>query len=382
MTPVKAERKINYEFKILYFWGIVFIVACHCGYGGLSLGYEWFYPGAFHLALFAFASGYFYQPKAEAAIGKFIWKKVLSLLLPMYLWNVFYGILVTILHPYGFTIGGEFNLYNLFIAPLNSGHQFGFNFPTWFVFPLFTIQVFNVLFRKLIRIFGKVNEYLIFAIYLLIGFVGAYLAAEGWHSGWYVHAVRSMYLLPFYTLGTLYKEKLEKRDNLNSILYFAILFVLQLIIIVKYKGIYYVTLVWGLGFDKGTVVTPYIVALLGIAFWLRISKLLTPMMKKSKLVMTIANNTFSIMNHHILGFFVLNTVFALVSKYTGFFNSFNWDSYYSQVQYAFQPRGLAQFKFIYLVVGLLFPLGIKFTTDFIKTKFKNRFTQLRKNQEN
>ena len=114
MTPVKAERKINYEFKILYFWGMVFIVACHCGYGGLSLAYEWFYPGAFHLALFAFASGYFYKSRAEEHVGRFIWKKVLSLLLPMYLWNVFYGIFVMIIHPYGFTIGGEFNLYNLY----------------------------------------------------------------------------------------------------------------------------------------------------------------------------------------------------------------------------------------------------------------------------
>ena len=357
---------------------MVFIVACHCGYGGLSLAYEWFYPGAFHLALFAFASGYFYSSKAEKSVGGYILKKAKSLLLPMYLWNVFYGVLVTILHTQGFTIGGEITLENLLLKPLISGHQFGFNFPTWFVFPLFTVQVFNILFRKVWSIFGKVNEYVVFVIYLIIGFVGAYLAAEGWNSGWNVHAVRSMYLLPFYTLGTLYKEKLEKHDKLNSLLYFVILFILQLLVIVKYDGIYYITLVWGLGFDKGTVLTPYLVAVLGIAFWLRISKLLTPIMKKSKFVMAVADNTFSIMNHHILGFFVLNTGFALISKYTGFFQSFNWESFYSKVQYAFQPRGLAQFRILYLAVGLLFPLGITYAGKFIKKQWNKYISNKKK----
>ena len=69
------EKKINYQFKILYFFGILFIVACHCSYGGISLGYEWFYPGAFHLALFAFGSGYFYKTSSEDHILAYIWKK-------------------------------------------------------------------------------------------------------------------------------------------------------------------------------------------------------------------------------------------------------------------------------------------------------------------
>ena len=81
------EKKINYQFKILYFFGILFIVACHCSYGGISLGYEWFYPGAFHLALFAFGSGYFYKTSSEDHILAYIWKKFKHLMVPVLLWN-------------------------------------------------------------------------------------------------------------------------------------------------------------------------------------------------------------------------------------------------------------------------------------------------------
>lgn len=55
------NKKVNYKFKFLYTIGIIFIVAGHCKNGGISIFYEWFPPYSFHLALFMFASGYFYN---------------------------------------------------------------------------------------------------------------------------------------------------------------------------------------------------------------------------------------------------------------------------------------------------------------------------------
>ena len=54
------ENKENIQFRILYFIGIILIVANHAGNGSISLAYEWFPAYSFHLGLFIFASGYFF----------------------------------------------------------------------------------------------------------------------------------------------------------------------------------------------------------------------------------------------------------------------------------------------------------------------------------
>lgn len=68
-------EKIDYRFKILYAIGMVIIVAGHCWNGGISLFYEWFPPYAFHLPLFAFASGYFYKNSHEGGAKSIFGKK-------------------------------------------------------------------------------------------------------------------------------------------------------------------------------------------------------------------------------------------------------------------------------------------------------------------
>lgn len=67
---------IDYRFKILYAIGIIFVVIGHCGGGGINILSDWFPPYAFHLQLFAFASGYFYKSSSEEYIGKYILKKL------------------------------------------------------------------------------------------------------------------------------------------------------------------------------------------------------------------------------------------------------------------------------------------------------------------
>lgn len=80
---------IDYRFKILYAIGIIFVVIGHCGGGGINILSDWFPPYAFHLQLFAFASGYFYKSSSEEYIGKYILKKIKTLLVPLYCWNFF-----------------------------------------------------------------------------------------------------------------------------------------------------------------------------------------------------------------------------------------------------------------------------------------------------
>ena len=105
MSEQDGIKNIDYRFKILYALGIVFVAAGHCGRGGVSLLYDWFPPGAFHLGLFVFSSGYFYKSQSEDNIVQYIFKKVKKLILPMYLWNFFYAGVVFSLKYVGFTIG-------------------------------------------------------------------------------------------------------------------------------------------------------------------------------------------------------------------------------------------------------------------------------------
>ena len=58
-------KRINIQFKILYAIGILFIVSGHYFNGGINFFFDWFKPYAFHVGLFVFCSGYFYQKENE-----------------------------------------------------------------------------------------------------------------------------------------------------------------------------------------------------------------------------------------------------------------------------------------------------------------------------
>lgn len=174
---MNEKNEINYKFKFLYAIGIILVVAGHCKNGGISIAYDWFPPYAFHLGLFMFASGYFYKEKNEDNIKGYIWKKIKKLIIPMFVWNLIYGIFDYILKQKGFSIGGELSFDNLVINPIFNGHQFIFNMGSWFLVPLFCIEVFNVLFRKLLnKIYKKnISEYFYAVLYFILGFIGVYL---------------------------------------------------------------------------------------------------------------------------------------------------------------------------------------------------------------
>lgn len=110
------KKKIDYRFKILYAVAILMVVAGHCDGGGISLDFaQWFPYEGIHLALFTFCSGYFFKDAALKRPGRYVCKKLRTLILPMYGYTIAYGLLVRLLHRWGFQIGGKFNLHNILI---------------------------------------------------------------------------------------------------------------------------------------------------------------------------------------------------------------------------------------------------------------------------
>lgn len=370
--------KTDYRFKFLYLIGILSIIISHCGSGGIDLLYNWFPFNSFFLALFAFTSGYFFRESRTEHTAKYILYKFKKLIIPLYLYNLFYGILVALLRPFGFTIGGELTLHNLFIEPLKTGHQFAYNLPCWFVIPLFMIEVFFILLYKLLKICRlKINDWFLFLLALSLGLTGVYLAKCGYNTGWWLTLTRFLYFVPFYSLGTLYKNKLEKIDTAPNILYFSFIFILQLLIITIYGQPVSYSIVWCNNFTNN-IFMPFIIGITAIAFWLRVGRILVPVLKDSKWLKVITDNSYSIMANQILGFMIIKTIFAVISRYTPLCRDFDMALYKTDIWYFYRPRGLFQWEILYIAAGIAIPVMIRFLLNGMKKITTTQYKKIRK----
>lgn len=369
--------EVNLQFKLLSAIGIIIIVSGHCYHGGISLAYEWFPTYSFNLALLVFISGYFYKPAHEEHFLKYIGKRAKRLVIPAYLWNIVYGLFILLMSNFGYTIGAEVNAYNLFLMPFVDGEAFLYNLGSWFVYPLFCVCVFNVLFRRLLRLVKLDNEYLIMIIYLAVGIIGIQLSIDNATTGikgLLLLLLRTMFFLPCFQFGRLYKAKLEQHDKLNSIAYFAIIFGVQLIILTFFKDLEYTPSKCS-GFDNGFIV-PYLTAITGIAFWLRVSKLLTPIIKNWKFIRLIADNTYSIMIHQMIGYMCVKWLFYLVSVLTPLFADFNVNQLKTSIWYYYLPNGLQQYGMLYLAGGIFVPILIKKLCDLASKPIKKKLQSI------
>lgn len=352
--PDKSS-KTDYRFKILYALGMLFIVAGHCDSGGISLFYDWFPPYSFHLGLFAFCSGYFFKEQALRSVKAYCIKKVRRLLLPLYLWNVFYALLILILEKWGFTIGAGINLNDLFLLPIVNGHHFIYNMGAWFVIPLFMIQIYTIGIRYLLRKFeSPYKEHFLFSLYMILGFIGIQLANSGYNVGWWLVLVRMLFFLPFYGVGIYYKNILEKFDHIPNSLYFLVIFTIQLLVAMRYGCIPTYTPSWCNDFVHGPFL-PYIVGFCGISFWIRVARILEPVIGNGKIVNLIANNTFSIMVNQFLGFMILKAGFALL-QLVDIISDFDMYRFKTDIWYFYIPCDIRNTLILYLIAGIGIPI--------------------------
>lgn len=363
------EKSVDYRFKVLYAVAMIMVVCSHCYGGGVSvLLNDWFPYMGHHLALFAFGSGYFYKDSSENNSIRYVGKKIKTLIIPLYVYTIIYGLFVQVMRTKGFTIGGPFNFHNVVLAPLNDGHQFVYTTGGWFVVPLFLVEVYTVFVRKLVhKISKKVPEIVFLLLSVVLGLVGNTLACNGFTFDWWVVLIRMLYFLPFYSFGIFYNRVLEKYDKLPSFWYFTILFIIRGAIIYYYgTNIAYIPS-WCRDFTEGPVM-PMIIGLLGIALWMRISTVMEPVLGRSKWINLIADNTYSIMMNQFLGFMFVKTLFAGLSKYAHIFQDFDWASYKSDISWYFKPRSLDYSLIIYVVAGIAVSIIIQKIIDFVKAR--------------
>lgn len=323
-VPPAAPSAADPTFKMLYVLAIIMIVDGHVGssdyldFNGL-LRYQ-----NYHIALFMFVSGYFLN--LTRGYKEFFARKTLRLLVPLYLWNAAYGALCWYLNRHqGFALGGEFNLYNLLYAPLVDGHRFIYNMASWFLVPLFLVQAVGFL---LLRPFAPsaarraaltpsarpqpgsffLPAVIFFVLSLALGcFALAYAPENHGARTLALTALRTLYFMPAFAFGFLYRHVLAKYDTVATPLYLFIVLAALTCLTQKFPGYNHIPS-W---LDTVDAPAPaiYAISLLAVLFWLRVARVLSPLLVRSRPLQYIANHTFDIMMHHFAGFMLAKALF-------------------------------------------------------------------------
>ena len=115
-----AKKGENLTMRALYLMAILFVVDGHTTLGDMFDMDSLFRYYSFHLMLFAFGSGYFFSLKGSFLSD--LCRRAKKMLLPLYLWNVVYGVGAAALRRFGgFEFGEPLSAYTLLLAPLLDG---------------------------------------------------------------------------------------------------------------------------------------------------------------------------------------------------------------------------------------------------------------------
>lgn len=360
LSPREGE---NMVMRALYLMAIVFVVDGHTTLGDLFSMDGLFRYYSFHLMLFAFGAGYFFR--FHGGVLRDVAARAGRLLVPLYVWNIVYGVGAALLRCFGgFEIGAPLNAYTLLLAPLADGEHFVWNLGAWFIFPLFLAQVIYSLLRCASRAFAGDNEVLTFLACLLLGSAAVELCHAGRQDVLPLFLNRALILLPGYASGQLYRRCLEKRDTLPTVPYLMGLVVLRALLCVRYENLAY--LLSSCTYFTCGAFGVYAGGALAVAFFLRLSRLLAPFVAKSRLALYASRHTFDIMMHHFMGFFALNSVFLILNALGLGAADFSVKSFRTQYNYNYAPGGRAEWDVLYLLAGIFFSLAVAWATDRVK----------------
>ena len=301
----------NLTMRALYLLAIFFVVDGHVpmrdmmDLGGL-MGYY-----SFHLMLFAFASGYFFRP--DRRLLPALLRRGKRLLLPLYAWNLVYGVGAALLRRVGgFELGQPLSAYTLLLAPLTDGQHFAYNLGSWFIFPLFLTQtVCHLLCAGLSRALPRHWDWAVFAVCLAAGSAAVNACAAGTPDVLPLFVMRTLILLPGYAGGILYRRRLESHDRARTVPYMLTVLVLRALMFVRWENLSY--LLSDLTYFPCGAFGVYFGGALAIAFWLRAAKLIAPLMARSRLALYLSRHTFDVMMHHYMGFFAVNCVVLVLN---------------------------------------------------------------------
>ena len=114
----------------------------------------------------------------------------------------------------------------------------------------------------------------------------------------------------------------------------------------------------------GSVLTPFVTTFTGIALWLRISRILAKKINKDsysfKAISAVSDHTFDIMMHHLLVFMMIKAVMYMAGC------SMDIAAFKSDVYYVATVQNVEEFKWVYLILGIILPTVAASMIDRIK----------------
>jgi len=369
MKEKTSERRTeDLSFRALYLLAIVFVVD---GHGNLAHMFDLgrlFRYYSFHLLLFAFGAGYFFRQRESMWAD--VTDRIKKLIVPLYIWNLVYGVGAWLLRRFaGFELGEPLSAYTLLIAPLADGQHFAWNLGSWFVFPLFLVQVVYSFIRRAAKRW-KDRETITFVLCLIPGAAAVSLCRAGAQAALPLFVLRALILLPGYAGGQLYRRCLEKHDRMPTVPYLTVIVILRALLCTANDNMAY--LLSDCSYFPCNAFSVYAGGALAIAFWLRIARVIGPHMAKSRLALYASRHTFDIMMHHFMGFFAVNVVFLVMHILGLGAADFSVKSFRTDVQYSYAPGMKPEFNVIYLMAGMLLPLGIAWVTERAKSFLKRK----------
>lgn len=345
-------KQYNKTMGLLQCFAILFVVLGHMESNILTID-NWFPYYSFHMPLFVFISGYFYETDSENHVIEYIKRKSIRLLVPFYVWNFIYLLIQTCLNQFGFSLGNNFSWYTFIIWPWTHNQPIGFNVASWFIIALYIVLIVNCITRKILS-FVKHKELVVFALYLFIGCFCLLYLRNNTPCESIINIMRSLFLLLFFQVGYVYKKYLEPNDVIKNTSYFLIIFIITGFLKIKFGNLNYS--VFKMDDFQPNMLVIYSSTFLGIAFWMRIAKLLTPIMGSSILVTLISKNTFGIMMHHLFACFIIKTVIAVLNIHLYTFQSFDLFSYSHLIYYIYAP--FWETRFYWSVAAIVLSLVI------------------------
>ena len=358
-----ARPDFNYQMCILSVIGIIFVMLGHLKNDFSSTGtvYGWFPYYSFHMPLFFFISGYFFRDSCDDGFARkfpsFLWKKIKSLLIPYYVINGCFLLIQTVLRDCGIFYGMTFSLKEWLLQPWIRVEPYTFSHPTWFLMALFLSEIFFLLIRKVFSLFIRkplLKETVLFVFTVLCAVAVVTVIDSYGLTGAEVVYLRSVYFLVFLQLGSLYRKYLEKKDVSPWWIYFLILFAIQFVIILYTENspLYYSYVKMQFFGKRGLVAL--ITAIIGIAFWLRVSRIISWIPKRSRFVMFMGDSTKYIMAFHLFGFFLLNCYFNtiyMIPEMEPYLGDFNQDLFMKETYYVCNSNPRVVVLYFFAMVG-------------------------------
>lgn len=381
----EKRDKTNKKFMLLSAIGI-FMVVDHHTFTAFNILGDFLPYNSFFMPMFVFISGYFNKVNNSTNLLTYFMKKIKTLLVP------YIGLSLTVFAVQQLInfikLGSEMDAlpsdYLSFVLKriVTVGSFGAIVEPMWFVIALFaTLMIYAVLKKFLYKIW---NSYIMFVLFCGLQIFVIYLVKNTNPSTIenFLVPLKCLFFYPFLEMGSIYRDHLEKKHTAMPCEgKIALLFILLVLNMIRTT---YLPYAYDIAFDSidnlsgftsPYYITPLLSAIIGILFWLTLADMVSKQVYESKFVNYMSCNTFWIMGLHIIFFNIVNCILMLISEHIVEIPYFDVNAFKETEWYFWGISG--NIKIIYVIVGVLGPLGLKWVYDKICVYVKGKIEIVR-----